>query len=135
MQLIHGLVVAVVDGEILHLYSNSGDERQVKLVAFEHGKIEGDNHSSGSRHQSSSANPDNSRQEEDSFAAAVAANLNKQVLDGKIDHLFIVATPKTLGELRKHYHKVLEQKLVGELAKDLTGHSVSDIEAALAKAT
>lgn len=135
MQLPHGLVVAVVDGEILHLYSNSGDERNVKLVAYEHESIEGDNHSSGSRHQSSSSNPDDSRQEEDSFAAAVAANLNKQVLSGKIEDLFIVASPKTLGELRKHYHKALEQKLLGEIAKDLTGHSISDIEAALAKAT
>ncbi|MDB5544334.1 MAG: AtsE [Hyphomicrobiales bacterium] len=135
MHLPNGLIVAVVDGEILHLYSNSGDERTPKLVALEHDKISGDNNSSGTGHQSSSANPDESRKEEGNFAASVAANLNKQVLDGKIEHLFIVATPKTLGELRKHYHKVLEQKLIGELAKDLTGHSISDIEAALAKAT
>lgn len=133
MQLPHGLVVAVVDGEILNLYSNSGDERQPKLSPFGHSSIEGHNHSSGSRHQSSSSNHDESRQEEDSFAAAVAARLNQQILAGEIEHLFIVATPKTLGELRKHYHKVLEQHLLGELAKDLTGHSVSDIEAALAK--
>jgi protein required for attachment to host cells len=44
-----------------------------------------------------------------------------------------VAT-KSLGEPRKHYHKALQGKLLGELAKDLTGHSVADIEAALAKA-
>jgi protein required for attachment to host cells len=135
MHLPNGLIVAVVDGEILHLYSNAGDERAPKLVAMEHGKLSGDINSSGMGHQSSSANPDESRKEEDNFAASVAANLNKQVLDGHIEHLFIIATPKTLGELRKHYHKVLEQKLIGELAKDLTGHSISDIEAALAKAT
>lgn len=135
MQLPNGLVVAVVDGEILHLYSNSGDERAPKLVALEQGKIAGDHKSSDTGHQSSSANPDESRKDEDNFAASVAANLNKQVLDGEIEHLFIIATPKTLGELRKHYHKALEQKLIGELAKDLTGHSISDIEAALAKAT
>lgn len=133
MQLPHHLVVAVVDGEILNLYSNSGDEREPKLVPFEHGDIGSDNKSAGSRHQSSSANPDASRQEEDSFAAGVAADLNQRVLSGQIEHLFIVATPKTLGELRKHYHKMLEQKLIGELAKDLTGHSIADIETALAK--
>ncbi|MDB5641159.1 MAG: AtsE [Hyphomicrobiales bacterium] len=135
MQLPNGLVVAVVDGEILHLYANSGDERAPKLVAFEHGKMEGGAGSAGTGHQSSSSNPDESRKEEGNFAASVAATLNKQVLDGQIEHLFIIATPKTLGELRKHYHKVLEQKLIGELAKDLTGHSITDIEAALAKAT
>ncbi|MBX9740787.1 MAG: host attachment protein [Beijerinckiaceae bacterium] len=134
MQLPHGLVVAVVDGEILNLYSNTGDERQPKLSAFELGPIDGDNKSSGARHSSSSANPDESRQEEDSFAAAVAAKLNQQALAGAFESLFVIATPKTLGELRKHYHKALEAKLLGELAKDLTGHSVADIEAALAKA-
>jgi len=46
----------------------------------------------------------------------------------------VIAAPKTLGELRKHWHKALEAKLVGELAKELTGHSVGDIEAAVAKA-
>lgn len=135
MQMPHGLVVAFMDGEILNLYSNSGDERNPKLIALKHRNIDRDTKSSGSRHQSSSANPDDSRQEEDSFAAVVSAELNKQVLEGKIESLFIIATPKTLGELRKHYHTVLEQKLIGELAKDLTGHSVAHIEAAVAKAT
>ena len=37
----------------------------------------------------------------------------------------------TLGELRKHYHKEVSSRLAGELAKDLTGHSVPDIEKAL----
>ncbi|HSP45252.1 MAG TPA: host attachment protein [Chthoniobacterales bacterium] len=40
----------------------------------------------------------------------------------------IIAAPKTLGEMRKHYHKKLEEALVGEIAKDLTGHSIADIE-------
>ena len=39
-----------------------------------------------------------------------------------------------LGELRKHYHKEVTDRLVGELAKDLTGHPVPEIEAALQKA-
>ncbi|MDB5508775.1 MAG: AtsE [Hyphomicrobiales bacterium] len=134
MQLPHGLVVAVVDGEILNLYSNTGDERSPKLTAMTPSSPSGENKSSGSRHQSSSSNPDESRQEEDSFAAAVAAHLNGEVLSGKIENLFVIAAPKTLGELRLHYHKSLEAKLLGELAKDLTGHSIADIEAALAKA-
>ncbi len=39
-----------------------------------------------------------------------------------------------LGELRKHYHKQLSAVLVGEVAKDLTGHSEGDIEKAIAAA-
>jgi protein required for attachment to host cells len=56
------------------------------------------------------------------------------VLDGKIDKLIIVAAPRTLGELRKHYHKALTAVLVGEIAKDLTGHTVSDVERTIAAA-
>ncbi|WP_243451998.1 host attachment protein [Sphingosinicella soli] len=60
--------------------------------------------------------------------------LNKRVLDGKIDALIIVAAPRTLGELRKHYHKALSAVLVGEILKDLTGHSVADVESTIAGA-
>ena len=38
--------------------------------------------------------------------------------------LIIVAPPKTLGEMRKHYHKEVSQRLKGELDKDLTGHPI-----------
>ncbi|WP_242154832.1 host attachment protein [Sphingomonas sp. BAUL-RG-20F-R05-02] len=46
----------------------------------------------------------------------------------------MIAAPRTLGELRKHYHKTLEAKLVGEVSKDLTGHTTADIEKAIASA-
>lgn len=77
-------------------------------------------------------NPDHGQQREDGFAAATVAWLNEQALAGKIDQILIIAAPKTLGEMhRPHYHKALEGKLVGELAKDLTGHAIHDIEAAI----
>lgn len=65
---------------------------------------------------------------EDRFADEAAAILNKRALANAFDKLIIVAPPKTLGELRGHYHKELESRLVGEVAKDLTGHPVPDIE-------
>ncbi len=39
----------------------------------------------------------------------------------------MIAAPRTLGELRKHYHKQLELKLVGELPKDLAGRKGPEI--------
>lgn len=54
------------------------------------------------------------------------------MLEGKIKSLVIIAAPRTLGEMRKGYHKSLSDVLIGELDKDLTGHSVQDIEKALA---
>ena len=64
----------------------------------------------------------------------VAQVLNKWVVTNKIDELLVIAAPKTLGELRKHWHKDLQAKLAGEIAKDLTGHSTDQIAAAVEKA-
>jgi protein required for attachment to host cells len=72
--------------------------------------------------------------EEDRFAAETAAMLKSKALANAFEQLIIVAPPKTLGELRKHYHKEVESRLAGELAKDLTGHTIPDIEAALKNA-
>lgn len=127
----HGAIVAVADGEKLNLFRNSGDETDLKLSAIEVGEVDTDNKSGGARHQSSAANPDASQVQEDGFAAGTADLLNRQVLSNKVSDVVIIAAPRTLGELRKHYHKQLEAALVGEIAKDLTGHSVQDIEKSL----
>lgn len=127
-------IVAVADGEKLSLFQNDGDAANVKLRALPAEDVDSSKIASGGRHSSSSANPDDSQQEEDGFSAGIADMLNKQVLDGKIKNLVIVAAPRTLGELRKGYHKSLTEVLLGELDKDLTGHSMHDIEKALAAA-
>ena len=130
----HGTIIAVADGEILNLFRNAGTDIAPQLAPLDDPAISTDNMGSGGRHQSSAANPDDSQQDEDGFAAGIAAMLNKRVLDHKIDNLVIVAAPRTLGELRKHYHKALSAVLLGEIAKDLTGHSVADVEKALGNA-
>jgi protein required for attachment to host cells len=57
--------------------------------------------------------------------------LNAQALSGKLGDLVVIAAPKTLGELRKHWHKTLQAKLIGEIAKDLTGQTPDHIAAAI----
>ena len=52
----------------------------------------------------------------------------------KLSDLVIIAAPRTLGELRKSYHKKLSEVLRGEISKDLTGHALHDIEKAIAAA-
>lgn len=134
MNIPKGAIVAVADGEKLNFFRNSGDEANPKLTASAVEDVTNDNKGSGARHQSSSGNPDNSQIDEDSFAAGTADLLNRQVLGGQIDNLIIIAAPRTLGELRKHYHQKLSAVLVGEIAKDLTGHSAQEIEKAVAGA-
>jgi protein required for attachment to host cells len=72
--------------------------------------------------------------EEDRFAQETAEMLKRRALSNDYESLIIVAPPRTLGELRKHYHKEVEKRLAGEIAKDLTGHPVPDIEKILQSA-
>lgn len=134
MMLPHATVVAVVDGEKLVMFSNDGNEQEVKLRLLPSPHVDSGSTSSGAGHHSSAANPNESQAAEDGFASGTANLLNKQVLDGAISNLVVIAAPRTLGELRKHYHKSLNAVLLHEIAKDLTGHPPRDIEKALTAA-
>lgn len=69
--------------------------------------------------------------DEAAFAARLADYLNGLVLKQKVEELAIIADPSTLGEMRKKYHKELEQRLKQEVAKNLTNADLKTIEAAL----
>ena len=130
----NGAIVAVVDGASCRMFRNSASEPHISLEAVAVADIDIKNEGSGTRHRSSSANPDTSRLNEDDYVSSVAGYLNRQVLDGKIKKLFLIADPRSLGELRKHFHAELQATLIGDLAKDLTGHPVAAIELAVTKA-
>jgi protein required for attachment to host cells len=131
MFLTKGATVAVADGEKLNLFRNAGDEREMKLTPLPHQSVDADKGTSGG-HASSSGNPDEAQSREDGFSAGIVDYLNRQVLSGGIEDLVIIAAPRALGEMRKHYHKELSARLKGEIAKDLTGHSLADVEKAVA---
>ena len=132
MKLSKGALVAVVDGEKLSLFENTG-QQDVQLTARPTPEI-AERASGAAGRISSEANPDNDTQAEDGFAMGVAEVLNKMVLTNKVDALLVIAAPKTLGQLRKSWHKETEARLAGEIAKDLTGHSTDQIAAAIEKA-
>src|SRR5690348_5358129 len=131
MILPHGTVVVVADGTTLKLFRNRGAEPELDLAEFGHPAINLGNPGSGLRHHSDSSNPDPHRKAEDSFAAASAGHLNRLALDGSLERLFVIADPRTLGEMRKHFHSTLQGKIVGELPKDLIDHPVQEIVAAI----
>ena len=83
MILPNGAFVAVVDGEKIRLFRNSGHEPHVNLISLPEPDLGAGNTGSGSRHRSSSANPDGRRLEEDDFAAAAANYLNREALAGR----------------------------------------------------
>ncbi|MCL8018191.1 host attachment protein, partial [Streptomyces sp. AS02] len=62
-------------------------------------------------------------EDEATFAKQLAERLNQMALQNKLAEVAVVADPSTLGVMRKHYHKMLEQKVVKEVAKTLTAAS------------
>jgi protein required for attachment to host cells len=134
MQLPKGATVAVADGEKFNLFRNAGDEAELKLTAVDHAAVDADHQGATPGRHGSSANPDGGQDSEDGFSAGVISLLNKQVLDGKITALLIIAAPRALGAIRPQYHAKLSAILVGEIAKDLTGHTLHDVEKAIAAA-
>jgi len=146
MHLPHNAVVLVADGRKMLFLRNEGDAEFPNLVVEK--AQEQDNPAtrdqatdSAGRASSpqggvqSSVEPTDFHQiEEDRFAADAADFLKTGALKNKYDSLIVVAPPKTLGELRKHYHKEVTSRLKGELDKDLTGHPIKDIEKALMNA-
>lgn len=147
MQVPHDAVVVVADGRKMLFLRNEGDAEHPNLIVER--KREQDNPSDGDQKTdrpgraassgtgtagSAFSEVDFHQLEEDRFAAETAELLKKRALRNDFESLIIVAPPRTLGELRKHYHKEVEQRLLGELDKDLTGHPVDQIEKALTAA-
>jgi protein required for attachment to host cells len=141
MQVPHRSFVVVADGKKMLFFRNEGDSEYPKLEverkreqenpADRDQKTDGPGRTfdaSGGAGRSAYEETDFHQLEEDRFAAETAELLKKRALRNDFDSLIIVAPPKTLGELRKHYHKEVEKRLAGEIAKDLTGHPVSEIE-------
>ena len=131
VQLPQNAVVVVADGSKLNLFHNTDSQGGVSLETLPHAGLKAEKGGSGGRHHDSAANPSHGQGAEDDFAAGVAAFLEREVAGGAMRHIAVIAAPKTLGELRKHFSKAVSSVIVGEIAKDLTGHGAKDVEKAV----
>jgi protein required for attachment to host cells len=68
------------------------------------------------------------QQEEDRWAKDAADELNRRALQNDFEALAIIAPPKTLGVLRKKFHKEVERRIVVTLNKEMTDRPIPDIE-------
>lgn len=137
--------VLVIDGRKLLLFENTGGGASPKLSVVRHREHDSTaTHDQGADHagqtqsrvgavRSGYEQTDFHQQDEDRFAAEAADLMKREVLAGHIEALVIVAAPRTLGELRKHYHPEVARRVVGEIAKDMAGHTTEDIAAAVAR--
>lgn len=145
MELPHDSYVLVADGRKMLFFRNEGDPSHPNLQvvtaaeqknpkASEQGTDQpGRAFSSGtaggrSGGHSAYSETDFHKLEETRFAEDAAAMLKARALGGDFERLLIIAPPSTLGDLRRHYHKEVEARLIGEIAKDLTNHPVDQIE-------
>ncbi len=127
--------VAVVDGERFILLRNGSDAQHPALEMVGEPDLDETNRSAGKmRHSITGSQNAGSDLDEAAHVAAAADWLNHQVLTNKIDDLVIVADKRSLGELRRHYHKELESRLAGEVGKALTSRPIEEIEQAIASA-
>lgn len=140
MRVPHNSYVLVADGKKMLFFRNEGDALSPKLqVDRKQEQINpptreqktdeaGRAFSSVGTARHAYAETDFHQLEEDRFAVEAAEMLKECALRNEFESLIVVAPPRTLGELRKHYHKEVEKRLAGEVAKDLTGHPVTEIE-------
>lgn len=127
--------VAVLDGETFLLFRNEGQLFEPKLRKEDSPKLDVTNFSAAVRKQ------DNIGQrlgrtdlEELGHTAAATEWLNERAIANELHDILVIADPKSLGEMRRHYHSELEKRLVGEIDKTLTGQPVDKIEQAISAA-
>ena len=144
MDIPHNAHVLVVDGRKLLLFKNYGTVMAPKLGVEAHRE-----HDSAPTHDQGDDKPgttqasvggarsdyeqtDFHQQDEDRFAADAADMLKREVLAGRIEGLIVIAAPRTLGELRKHYHGEVDKCVLGEIAKDVAGRPTGEIATVIA---
>ena len=84
--------------------------------------------SMGANHRSAYEETDFHDLEEDRFAAETSETLRMRALGNDFAALIVGAPSRTLGMLRKRYHKEVEARLHAEIPKDLVNMPVQEIE-------
>lgn len=127
--------VAVVDGQTFDLYRNEGQMFEPKLRREERGDLDVTNFSAGVKHQDDIGQRlGRTDLNELAHTAAAAEWLNAKAIANDIHDVLIIADPKSLGELREHYHSELKSRIVGEIDKTMTNQPVEEIEKAIVAA-
>jgi protein required for attachment to host cells len=134
MKVPHKALVALANGERFVMMRNVGQPFEPKLEKVGEIDLELTNFSAGVRNQDPVQRGGSTEIDELAHGAAIAHWLNRKTLNGDGGPLVIAADPKTLGQIRQHCHKELQNRIVGEVAKDLINQPVESIERALAMA-
>lgn len=144
MKIENGALVMVLDGAKLLLFRNDGDRKYPVLTTLAHEEVPdppsrelgsdapGHVHSSAGVTSSSYSETDWHTQLEDQFVRHGAGVLEKAASAQPDAGIVVIAPPRALGQLRKHYGRTTSRQLIGEIDKDLAGHMTDDIVEAIA---
>jgi protein required for attachment to host cells len=139
MKIKNGTVIMVADGAKLLLFRNDGDTKYPVLSTLsheepanpptrEHGTdTPGRTQTSLGDRRSSYGETDWHTQSEEHFARHAAEVLEQAAAAQPEAAVVVIAAPRTLGELRKHYGRETSQRLLAEIGKDLASHMTDDI--------
>jgi protein required for attachment to host cells len=143
----HGALVFVGDGQKALFLRNSGDEDFIHLVVGQaFSERTPPTHEQGTdrpgrafkraatNQRSSVEATDWHELEKEQFAARMASAMEKLVTTKDINAIIIVAPPRTLAELRHAFRANVRNRIIAEVAQDLTKHPVWEIEKHLSNA-
>ena len=137
----HDAWVFVGDGKKALFLRNAGDEKFLNLKAervFAEDNPptheQGTDHPgrafkrAGTNQRSSVDATDWHEIEKHHFAQRAAAAMEQIVRDRHVKSLVIVAPPRTLADLRQAFHPDVKSRVLAEINKDLTKHTIAEIE-------
>jgi protein required for attachment to host cells len=140
LKLLHGAWVFVGDGQKALFLINEGDEKFPNLrrlavlenpdpPTHEQGSdAPGRAYGSVGQIRSSVGETDWHELQKERFAVSIAEQINKAAMSNAFSQMVIVAPAKILGDLRREFTKETESKIVAEIGKDLTRHTIAEIE-------
>lgn len=143
MKIAHGTLVMAIDGSKMLLFRNEGDEKYAVLDTLSHKEMAdpasreigsdapGRAFSSTGSHRSAYEETDWHDQAEERFAIAGAERLERVAASEQGD-IVVLAAPRTLGVLRKHWGRETKARLVAEIDKDMAHRGWDDIARAIA---
>lgn len=135
-----GAWVVVCDGAKALILENIGDKQHPELrmrdvfeqknpsTADQGADRPGRSHPPFSLRSSSVNQTDWHDQAEEEFLVDLVAKLDRAVQDGTTKELVIVAPPRALGMVRRHYTPAIREALLKELDKDLVKIPIDQIE-------
>ena len=123
-----GSWVVVADGTPARFFHNVGKQDALRLKQDDVIKpdVVDEQGQGPSGHRPPEESPEQT--DEATFAKQLVHRLNAAALKQEYEHLFLIADPKTLGEIRPQLHAEATKRITGELAKTLTNSTLEEIE-------